>query len=410
MQPSTTLASRPAAALPRRTVWVLAVASGVAVANLYYAQPLLAELATTFRVPADAMGLAATLAQVGYGFGLLFLVPLGDVLERRGLILTLLAAVTAALLAVAAAPSFGWFAAASLALGFTTVSPQLLVPLAATLAAPAERGRVVGTVMSGLLIGVLASRTYSGLLAARLGWRAVFLVAAGLSVALIVTLRLLLPRSEPGQHLPYPRLLASLAALLREEPVLRQSCLFGAASFGAMSAFWNTLAFFLARPPYEYGSDAVGLFGLVGVAGAAAASVAGRLADRVRPRRTIAAGFALMVLAYALCWLAGQQLAWLLAAVVLLDLGAQAVHISNQARIYAIRPEARNRLNTAYMVCFFVGGSTGSALGAWAWGRWGWPGVCGVSLALLAVGLTGFVASGRVGRAVVAEGHPSEAG
>jgi predicted MFS family arabinose efflux permease len=372
---------------------VLAVASGVAVANLYYAQPLLPELANAFRVPADRMGLAATLAQVGYGLGLLFLVPLGDVLERRGLILGLLAAVTVALLAVAFSPSFPWFAAASLALGVTTVSPQVLVPLSATLAAPAERGRVVGTVMSGLLIGVLASRTYSGLLAAHLGWRAVFLIAAALSVALMAALRLLLPRSEPDQHLPYPRLLASLLTLLREEPVLRQSCLFGAASFGAMSAFWNTVAFFLARPPYEYGSGAVGLFGLVGVAGAAAASVAGRLADRVRPRLLIGAGLALMALAYALCWGAGDRLGWLLAAVVLLDLWAQAVHISNQARIYAIRPEARNRLNTAYMVCFFAGGSAGSALGAWGWGRWGWPGVCGVSLALLAFGLAGFLAS-----------------
>src|SRR5207302_4901083 len=156
---------RPAPALPRRTVWVLAVASGVAVANLYYAQPLLPELASAFRVPADTMGLAATLAQVGYGLGLLFLVPLGDVLERRGLILGLLAAVTVALLAVAFSPSFPWFAAASLALGVTTVSPQVLVPLAATLAAPAERGRVVGMVLSGLLIGVVASGTSSGLLA-----------------------------------------------------------------------------------------------------------------------------------------------------------------------------------------------------------------------------------------------------
>jgi predicted MFS family arabinose efflux permease len=377
--------------LPGRTVWVLALASGVAVANLYYTQPLLAHLAITFRVPAATMGLAATLGQVGYGLGLLLLVPLGDILERRRLILSLLTAVTVALLAVAFSPSFAWFAAASLALGITTVSPQVLVPLAATLAPPAERGRVVGTVMSGLLIGVLASRTYSGFLAAQLGWRAVFLIAAVLSVVLMVVLRLLLPRSEPGQHLPYPRLLASLVVLLREEPVLRESCLFGAASFGAMSAFWNTIAFFLSGPPYEYGSDTIGLFGLVGVAGAAAASVAGRLADRVSPRLTAGAGLVIMCVAYGFCWAGGVYLAGLLAAVVLLDLGAQAVHISNQARIYAIRPEARNRMNTVYMVCFFVGGSTGSALGAWAWGRWGWPGPCGVSLVLLAVGLVRFV-------------------
>ncbi len=393
MQHTSTLSSPSAPFLPGRTVWVLAVASGVAVANLYYVQPLLAELARAFRVPADTMGQAATLAQVGYGCGLLLLVPLGDVLERRGLILCMLGLVALALLAVAFSPSFAWFAVASLALGLTTVSPQLLVPLAATLAAPAERGRVVGTVMSGLLIGILASRTYSGFLATVLGWRFVYVIAAVLSVLLIVALRLLLPRSEPGQHLPYPRLLASLAVLLREEPVLRQSCLFGATTFGAMSAFWNTIAFFLSGPPYDYGSNTIGLFGLVGVAGAAAAAVAGRLADRYSPRLTIGAGIVLMGLAYACCWLAGQNLAWLIVAVVLLDLGAQAVHISNQTRIYAIRPEARNRMNTAYMVCFFIGGSTGSALGAWSWGRWGWPGVCGVSLGMLAVGFAGFLLS-----------------
>ncbi len=379
-------------ALPLRTTWVLAVGCGLAVANLYFAQPLLAELADAFGVPASRMGLAATLAQVGYGLGLLVFVPLGDVLERRGLILTMLAAVTAALLAVAFSPNFTWFAVASLALGTTTIAPQLIVPLAATLALPEQRGRVVGAVMSGLLIGVLASRTFSGLVAARLGWRAVYLIAAALSIALALALRLLLPRSEPeGERLPYLRLLASLGALLREEPVLRQSCLFGAATFGAMSAFWNTLAFFLAGPAYGYGSDAVGLFGLVGVAGALAASVAGRLADRTSPRLVIGAGIAVMLLAYAMVWGGGGQLGWLIAGVVLLDLGAQAAHVSNQARIYALRPEVRNRLNTAYMVCFFAGGAAGSGLGAFGWGHWGWAGACGAGVLMLGVGLVGFL-------------------
>jgi predicted MFS family arabinose efflux permease len=383
--------------LPRRTVWVLAVGSGVAVANLYYAQPLLAKLAIDFDVQPSQMGLAATLSQIGYGLGLLFLVPLGDVLERRGLIVAMLALVAMVLLGVAAAPSFPWFAAASLLLGLTTISPQLLVPLSASLAAPAERGRVVGTVMSGLLIGVLASRTYSGVVAAHLGWRAVYVIAAGLSLALAAVLRVLLPRSEPtAGHLSYAQLLSSLGGLVRDEPILRQSCLFGAVAFGAMSAFWNTMAFHLAGPPYDYGSDAVGLFGLVGAAGAAMASVAGRLADRFNPRRIIGAGLAVMAAAYALCWVGGDVLAWLVVGVVLLDLGAQAAHISNQARIFAIRPEARNRMNTVYMVSFFVGGATGSGLGAWAWGQWGWPGVCGVGVVLLGMGLAGFAATAGV--------------
>src|SRR5205823_219751 len=214
---------------------------------------------------------------------------------------------------------------------------------------------------------------------------------AGLSLALAAALRLLLPRSKPADgRLPYPRLLASLVGLVRDEPVLRQSCLFGAMTFGALSAFWNTLAFFLSGPPYGYGSDAVGLFGLVGVAGAVAASVTGRLTDRCSPRLTVGAGLALMLSADALLWGAGDRLAGLVAGVVLLDLGAQAAHISNQARIYAVRPEARNRMNTAYMVCFFAGGSAGSALGAFGWGRWGWGGACGAGVLLLGAGLTAF--------------------
>jgi predicted MFS family arabinose efflux permease len=380
--------------LPRRTVWILAVACGLAVANLYFVQPLLADLATEFDVPAGQMGLAATLSQVGYGLGLLLIVPLGDVLERRGLIVTMLLAVAGALLAIALSPSFVWFAVASLALGLATISPQLIVPLAATLARPAERGRVVGSVMSGLLVGVLAARTFSGFVAARLGWRAVYLIAAGLSVVLALTLRRVLPRSEPeGERLPYRRLLASLGGLLRDEPVLRQACLFMAATFGAMSAFWNTLAFFLAGPPYHYGTDAIGLVGLVGVAGALAASVAGRLADRFSPRGIIGAGMVLMLAAYVMLGAGGESLAWLIAGVVLLDLGAQAAHIANQSRIYALRPEVRNRLNTAYMVCFFAGGAAGSALGAFGWGHWGWAGACGAGMLLLAVGVFGFLAT-----------------
>jgi predicted MFS family arabinose efflux permease len=248
--------------------------------------------------------------------------------------------------------------------------------------------------MSGLLVGVLASRTFSGVVAEHFGWRSVYLIAAGLSVALAGALRLLLPRSEPaGERLSYWRLLSSLTALLRDEPVLRQSCLFGAASFGAMSAFWNTLAFFLSGPPHHYGSDEIGLMGLVGVAGALAASASGRLADRFSPRRLIGAGLALMLLAYLLLGTLGNHLAWLLVGVILLDLGAQATHISNQARIYALRPEVRNRLNTAYMVCFFVGGATGSGLGAYGWSLAGWAGACGAGTLLLVIGLAGFAAT-----------------
>jgi predicted MFS family arabinose efflux permease len=387
--------------LARRTLWVLTIGCGVAVANLYYAQPLLPAIAAEFEVGDRATGLAATLAQVGYTLGLLLFVPLGDIVERRRLILIMLLAVAGAVLAVAVAPGFAWFAVASLMLGMTTISPQLIVPLAATLAAPAERGRVVGTVMSGLLVGLLASRTFSGVIGAWLGWRPVFAIAAVLMLALAATLRWTLPTSRPsGPVLPYARLLASLVGLWRDEPVLRQSCLFGAMTFGAFSAFWNTLAFYLAQPPYEYGSNAVGLFGLLGIAGAVAASAAGRAADRFDPLWAIAVGMVAMALSFGLFWYTGQDLLWLCVGVVLMDLGAQASHISNQARIFAIRPEARNRMNTGYMVVYFVGGSLGSGLAAGAWGQWGWPGVCAVALALLAVGLAAWTMTLLMWRAV----------
>lgn len=394
--------------IERRTLWAMAVGCGLSVANNYYAQPLLAEMGRYFAVDDRRMGLVAMLAQVGYATGLLLFVPLGDRLERRGFILAMLGAVTVALLGMAVAPSFAWLAAASLAVGVTTIAPQLLVPFAAHLAGPAERGRVVGTVMSGLLIGILAARTVSGVVGGALGWRAMYLIAAVVMVVLALALRGLLPRSEP-EHAgtSYLGLLRSIGGLLRDEPVLRQSCLFGAMSFGAFSAFWTTLAFHLAAPPFGYASGVVGLFGLVGIVGALAAPIAGRFADRRSPRWTIGAGLACVLLSYLVLGLAGATLWGLVAGVILLDLGAQAAHISNQARIYAIRPEARSRMNTAYMVAYFIGGAFGSYGGAWGWSRAGWWGVCLVGLTMTVAGLLAFAATAAGPSAVVA---PSASG
>jgi len=351
----------------------MAVACGLAVANIYYAQPLLADMGRYFGVPDRRMGLVSMLSQVGYATGMLLFLPLGDRLERRSFILAMLGAVTVALLGVAAAPSFAWLAAASLAVGVTTMTPQLLVPFAAHLAEPAERGRVVGTVMSGLLIGILAARTVSGVVGGSLGWRTMYGIAAVVMVALAVSLKGLLPRSQPeGLGVTYFGLLRSIGGLLRDEPVLRQSCLLGAMSFGAFSAFWTTLAFHLARPPFGYGSGVVGLFGLAGIVGALAAPLAGRFADRRSPRWTIGAGLACILLSYAVLYEFGGRVHGMVVGVILLDLGAQSAHVSNQSRIYAIRPEARSRMNTAYMVAYFVGGALGSYGGAWGWGRAGW--------------------------------------
>ena len=384
--------SRDRRMIEKRTLWAMAVGSGLAVANIYYNQPLLADMGRYFGVPDRRMGLVSMLTQVGYATGMLLFVPLGDRLERRSFILTMLGAVVVALLGVAAAPSFDWLAAASLVVGVTSITPQLLVPFAAHLAEPSERGRVVGIVMSGLLIGILAARTVSGVVGEYLGWRAMYGIAAAVTVALGLALKELLPRSQPeGLGVSYLGLLRSIGGLLRDEPVLRQSCLFGAMGFGAFSTFWTTLAFHLAGPPFHYGSGFIGLFGLVGVVGALAAPVAGRLADRRSARWTIGAGLTCILLAYIVLYGFGGTVAGMVAGVILLDLGAQSAHISNQSRIYSIRPEARSRMNTAYMVTYFVGGAAGSSAGAWGWGRGGWGGVCLVGLGMTVAGLLAFV-------------------
>jgi predicted MFS family arabinose efflux permease len=369
----------------------MAAAAGLSVANLYYHQPLLGDIGRTFQASDRALGLIPTVSQVGYALGLLLIVPLGDSLERRRIIVIMSALVSLALVGVAVAPDLPWMVAASGLVGVTTVVPQLLVPFAANLAPAASRGRVVGTVMSGLLIGILLSRTASGFLGVRFGWRAMFWIAAALMLVLTGVLRLTLPKQPVSATLPYPALLRSLGGLVREEPVLRLHSLLGALTFGGFSAFWATLALHLQAMPQHYGPQVAGLFGVVGVAGAIAAPLAGRYADVRGDRRINALAIGILLLSFGVLGVLGQWLWGLALGVVLLDLGAQANHISNQTRVYALRPEARNRLNTVYMVTYFAGGATGAWLGSLAWSHWGWSGVCAVGGAMA---LTGLVALG----------------
>lgn len=385
----------------RSTLLLLAFTAGATVANIYLLQPLLAVVARDFHTTARAAGLVSMLTQVGYGAGMFFLVPLGDVLERKRLILAMLGAATVALLATAAAPSLPLLAAASLVVGAASIVPQLAVPLAAHLAAPEERGKAVGTVMGGLLVGILLARTASGFLGAHLGWRAVYLVAAGLMVALAAALRALLPRSAPDASLPYPALLRSLFALVRDEPVLREAALLGALGFAAFSVFWSTLAFCL-EARLGLGADVAGLFGVLGAAGALAAPVVGRLADRSSPRAN--AGFMLGVAlaGYAAFAALGAHLPGLVAGVLLLDVGVQGSHVSNLARVHARRPEARSRMNTVYMVSYFVGGALGTAVGTWAWTSFGWGGVCEAGAGFVLVALARWALGARAAGAAPA--------
>ncbi|HEX8429113.1 MFS transporter [Hymenobacter sp.] len=362
-------------------VWLMAITCGLVVANIYYNQPLLAEIGRTFRLSESEVSLVATITQVGYTLGLLFVVPLGDKRERKGLILALILAAAVCMAAAAFAPTFALLAAASLCIGIFSAVPQLLMPMAASLASDEERGRVVGKVMSGLLIGVLLSRTISGYVGAHFGWRTMFWIGAAVMVLLTGILARMLPRNQPNFQGSYGGLLKSLGTLTRDLPVLRRSALVAGCMFAGFSAFWTTLVFFLESDTYHYGSEAAGLFGLIGASGAFAASFAGKSADRKGPDFGINLGILLFVGAYGLLASGGYYLVGLVVAVVILDVGQQMTHISNQARIFNLLPEARSRLNTVYMTAAFLGASMGSLVGAWAWSHFHWPGVCGVGLA-----------------------------
>ena len=387
------------AAQPRQLdatlVWLMALTCGLVVANIYYNQPLLAAIGRTFHVSDSRASLVATATQVGYTLGMLLIVPLGDKLERKHLILWMLGAVSVCLGAAALAPSFALLAVASVLIGICSSVPQLLLPMAATLAPEADRGRIVGRIMSGLLIGILLSRTVSGYVGAHLGWRVVFAGAAGLMLALAALLAWRLPRNRPTFQGTYASLMQSLLTLTRELPPLRRSALVGAAIFAAFSVFWTTLTFYLAGPAYHYGSDVAGFFGLVGAMGALAAPLAGKAADTRGPRFAITVGIGLALVSFAVLGVGGGYLAGLVLGVILLDVGVQSAHISNQTLIFSLRPEARSRLNTVYMTGYFTGGSLGSVVGGLAWMHYGWPGVCAVGGAFVLLALAAHRFYGR---------------
>lgn len=377
-------------------VLVMAVACGLAVASLYYAQPLLDTLAVQFDVSRGTAGMIVTVTQLGYAAGLAFLVPLGDLVERRRLIVGVSLGTSIALAAVAAAPSITVFLALSLAVGVTAVVAQVLVPFAAHLADDGGRGRVVGRVMSGLLLGILLARTASGAIADVLGWRAVFAIAAGLMLIQCFVLARALPRERGESTLAYPQLLRSVLHLLVEEPVLRRRIVYGMAVFGAFSVFWTSLPFLLSPPPYHYSDSIIGAFGLLGAAGALTASFAGSAHDRGLSRAATGMSLALVVVSFVVMGLWPYHLAAIVAGTVALDIGVQGTQILNQSTIYELRPDARSRITTAYMTCYFIGGALGSAASAFAFNRFGWGGVAIAGTAFGSVGLAAWL-EGNVG-------------
>jgi predicted MFS family arabinose efflux permease len=372
----------------RAMLFVLATIASVSVANIYFNQPLLAAFRTSFPQHDWLIGAVPAVTQLGYALGMLLLAPLGDRFDRRLIILLQLAGLGVALIVATFAPTLGVLVAASFALGIVATIAQQAVPFAAELAPAAKRGHAVGVVMSGLLLGILLARTVSGFVAQYFGWRAVFGASFVATIALAILVVVRLPRSKPTSTLPYGRLLASMWHMVLESPALREASVTGGALFAAFSIFWSVLTLLLAGEPFHLGPQAAGLFGIVGAAGALAAPLAGKSADKRGPRAVITLAIGLVAISYLVFAMSGRSIVGLVIGVLVLDVGVQAAQISNQSRIYALKPDARSRVNTVYMTAYFIGGAAGSMIASIAWHAFGWLGVCLAGLA--ATGFAGW--------------------
>jgi predicted MFS family arabinose efflux permease len=371
----------------------LGLACAVGVSTMYYNQPLLMEMGRTYGATAGRTGFVAVATQVGYALGLLGFVPLGDVLERRALMMKMYGAVAIALVLVALAPTLNLLIAGSVLIGMLASVTHVALPIAPDLVSHEQRGRAIGTVMTGLLLGILLARTFAGWVSGIHGWRWVFVVAAVMNAAFGPLLWKVMPKLPPKEKLDYRDAMRSLWTLFRTQPLLRESSVIGALVFASFSCFWTTLAFLL-QSHYGLGAGVAGTFGVVGAAGAMVAPLAGRLADKHGSRWVISVGMGLLASSYALLWAEESahrstvfHIVMLAIGVVVLDMGAQMTQVANQTRIFGLVPSARSRLNTVYMTVYFTGAAAGSALATIAWVHWQWNGVC-----LLALGLIGMAA------------------
>lgn len=382
--------SRPAAAAGTAVSILIATACGLLVADIYYAQPLVAMIAQTLGIPAAMAGLVVTLAQLGYGLGLLLIVPLGDIVENRRLVLTLIGISVLSLLGLVLAPSAGPFFVAAFCTGLGSVAVQVLVPYAAHMASDATRGRAVGNVMSGLMLGIMLARPVSSFIASFGRWQAVFEIALVALVVLAFVLARKLPPRQPSHPIGYPALLASIVRIACTTPVLQRRAAYQTAMFGLFSLFWTVTPFVLAAGPIGLTQRGIALFALAGVAGVVASPIAGRLADRglVRPATGLALGGA--VLAMVLCVAtvpgvtmgAGAAVAALLIAALVLDFAVTTSLVLGQREIFRLDGALRARLNGLYMTIFFMGGAAGSAVGGWAYATGGWLRAAEIGLCL----------------------------
>jgi predicted MFS family arabinose efflux permease len=391
--------SRPASApLPQvsaATIMLLAAACGLLAANIYYAQPLIKPIAETLGLAPQAAGLIVTMTQIGYGVGLFFVVPLADLVENRRLVLVCVALCAVSLMAAAFATSPIAFLACAGAIGLGSVAVQILIPLSAHLAPDATRGRVVGAVASGLMIGVMGARPVSSFIASLGSWRAVFVASAAMMVALGLVLSSRLPVRAPQTRMSYGALIGSMARLAASTPILRLRAFYQSCLFAAFSLFWTTTPLLLAGPDYRMTQRGIALFALAGVSGAIAAPIAGRLADRGFSKPATGAAILLVAAAFLSTMMVVQgstlALAVLVAAAVAVDFGVQGNFVLGLRAIFSLAPEARGRLNGVYLATFFAAGALGSAVGAWAYARGGWRLAGSIGLALPLIALARFL-------------------
>lgn len=363
-------------ALKRADVILMAFCTGLIVANIYYCQPLVILIAKEFKLAESEAGSITFLTQAGYAIGLFLLVPLGDMFERKKQILVITALAIVSLLIAGFSHSFFVLEIASVLIGACSIVPQLILPLTASLSDDESRGHNIGIVMSGLLVGILASRAISGTVGDLLGWRAMFLIAAGICTLLVMLMAVRFPTSRPTFTGGYKELMRSMFSYIKTQPVLREASIINFFAFIVIMGFWTTMVLYLSNPPHHFSAYQIGLFGIAGAAGALAAPLVGKLSGGGNPRKNLMIGFILELISVALFYFTGHSVFLFVVGIILIDIGQQAIHVTNQTRIYTLVPEARNRLNTIFMSVSFVGAACGSALGLWLWSLGGWAMFC----------------------------------
>ncbi len=367
--------------LTNSVLYLMSISAGLVVANLYYNQPLLNQMAKSYNVTEAAVSNVALATQIGYAFGLLFIIPLGDKVSNKKILKYDFLLMVLSLIAAALSQSLLLLVFSSFFIGFSSAIPQLFVPMAAQLATEKGRGRAIGIVMSGLLIGILGSRVISGLVGEQFGWRTMYYCATVLMIILFVLLNAKLPKLLPKYEGTYISLLKSIGYYFKTEPSVRIAALRAGLAFAGLSAFWTTLVF-LMENSFGYGSGVTGAFGLFGIAGALAAVYVGKINDKVSKHKLILIGTIILIVSWIIFYFSAHSIIGLVIGVISVDLGLQVVHITNQKIIFAKNPEARNRINIIYMVGFFIGGAVGTALGAFVWKHYGWTGVSTLGIIL----------------------------